>query len=443
MTKKNAMTNAFQPGVADLSPREEDLIARRDKSLGPAYKLFYEQPVEFVRGEGTWLYDSEDNAYLDTYNNVPSVGHCHPHVVAAICKQVGLLNTHTRYMHENVIEYAELLLSKFPEELSHVMFTCTGSEANDLAYRICTEHTGGTGFIVTDLAYHGGTDVIAALSPSLGEAVNLGEHVRTIPAPDAYRGDPDAGKHFIDNLKAAIKDMQRHGIKPAALLVDTIFSSDGVFSSHPGFLKEAADVIRAAGGLFIADEVQPGFGRTGAAWFGFQRHDVVPDMVSIGKGMGGGHPIAGLVIKPELVQELGKSRYFNTFGGNPVSTAAAKAVMEVIENENMIENAKTVGNYLLAGLTTLAEKYPLIGDIRGLGLFIGIELVNDRETKVPATQKCALVVNGLRQKRVLISSAGPNANILKVRPPMCFNQDNADLFLKTLAEVLTEISADE
>ena len=359
MIKKNAMANAFQPGAVELSAREASLIARRDKLLGPAYKLFYQQPVEFVRAEGTWLYDRNGNAYLDTYNNVPSVGHCHPHVVAAICKQVGLLNTHTRYMHESILDYAELLLSKFPVELSHVMFTCTGSEANDLAYRICTEHTGGTGFIVTELAYHGGTDVIAALSPSLGEAVNLGEHVRTIPAPDAYRGNPDAGKNFIDNLKAAIKDMERHGIKPAALLVDTIFSSDGVFSSHPGFLKEAAEVIRAAGGLFIADEVQPGFGRTGAAWFGFQRHDVIPDMVSIGKGMGGGHPIAGLVIKPELLQKLSKSRYFNTFGGNPVSIAAAKAVMEVIENENLINNAKTVGDYLLAGLTTLAKKTSL------------------------------------------------------------------------------------
>jgi len=342
-------------------------------------------------------------------------------------------------MHENVLDYAEKLLSKFPSELSHAMFTCTGSEANDLAYRICKAHTGGTGFIITELAYHGGTDVIAALSPSLGEHVNLGEHVRTIPAPDSYRGDPDAGKAFIENLKAVIADMQRHGIKPAALLVDTIFSSDGVFSSHAGFLKEAAEVIRAAGGLFIADEVQAGFGRTGDAWFGFQRHDVVPDMVTIGKGMGGGHPIAGLVIKPELVQELGKSRYFNTFGGNPVSTAAAKAVMEVIENENLIENAKNVGDYLQSGLRKLAEKYPVLGDIRGCGFFIGIEMVKNRETLEPATDECAKAVNGLRQKRVLISSAGPHANVLKVRPPMCFSQENADLFLKTFEEVLAEI----
>ncbi|WP_428775105.1 aspartate aminotransferase family protein [Vibrio sp.] len=435
-----SMTNAFEPGRADLTPEEQQMVARRERLLGPAYRLFYEQPVHMVRGEGVWLYDSQDQAYLDCYNNVPSVGHCHPKVVETLREQAGILNTHTRYLHNNVLNYAEKLLSTFPEPLAHVMFTCTGSEANDLAYRIAKYHTQGTGFIVTDLAYHGGTDVIAALSPSLGKHVDLGVHVRTIPAPDGYRGNPEVGETFVANLRAAIADMQRHGIQPAALIVDSIFSSDGVFAEQAGFLREAAEVIRAAGGLYIADEVQSGFGRTGDAWWGFQRHDVVPDMVSLGKGMGAGHPIAGLVVRPELMAEFGRSRYFNTFGGNPVSCAVGQAVLEVIENESLIRNSAKVGAYMQAGLRQLAERYSLIGDIRGSGLFIGLELVKDRTTKEPATEETAQAVNLLRQKFVLISSAGPHANVMKIRPPLTFSKDNADLFLQRMEEVLETLS---
>ena len=434
-----AMTNAFDASRATLTTKEKALIERRDRLLGPAYRLFYEQPVHMVRGEGVWLYDADGQAYLDCYNNVPSVGHCHPQVVEALREQAGILNTHTRYIHEIVLDYADQLLSTFPEELSHVMFTCTGSEANDLAYRIAKYQTGGTGFIVTELAYHGGTDVIAALSPSLGMHVDLGINVRTIPAPDGYRGDPNVGKVFVANVRDAIADMQRHGIKPAALLIDSIFSSDGVFSDHAGFLNEAAEAIREAGGLYIADEVQSGFGRTGEHWWGFQRHGVVPDMVTIGKGMGGGHPIAALVVRPELTTELGKSRYFNTFGGNPVSCAVGKAVLEVIENESLIENVKEVGTYLKAGLHRLAKQHDVIGDVRGTGFFIGVELVKNRNTLEPATEEANRVVNGLRQKHVLISSAGPHANVLKIRPPLTFTQQNADLFLQTLDEVLSSL----
>jgi 4-aminobutyrate aminotransferase-like enzyme len=434
-----AMTNAFDASRATLTPKEKALVERRDRLLGPAYRLFYEQPVHMVRGEGVWLYDADGQAYLDCYNNVPSVGHCHPQVVEALRQQAGILNTHTRYIHEIVLDYAEQLLSTFPEELGHVMFTCTGSEANDLAYRIAKYQTGGTGFIVTDLAYHGGTDVIAALSPSLGIHVDLGENVRTIPAPDGYRGDPEVGKAFVANVRVAIADMQRHGIKPAALLIDSVFSSDGVFSDHAGFLREAAEVIREAGGLYIADEVQSGFGRTGEHWWGFQRHSVIPDMVTIGKGMGGGHPIAGLVVRPELMTELGKSRYFNTFGGNPVSCAVGKAVLDVIENESLIENVKQVGAYLKAGLHKLAKHHDVIGDVRGTGFFIGVELVKDHSSLEPATEEANRVVNGLRQKHVLISSAGPHANILKIRPPLTFAQQDADLFLQTLDEVLASL----
>ncbi len=432
-----SMTNAYEPGRAELSAEENALIARRERLLGPAYRLFYERPVHIVRGDGVWLYDADGQRYLDVYNNVPSVGHCHPRVVDALCRQARILNTHTRYLHENVLNYAEKLLATFPEELVHVMFTCTGSEANDLAYRIARRRTGGTGFIVTELAYHGGTHVIAELSPSLGEHVQLGDHVRTVPAPDAYRNPGrDIGSLFANNVRRAIDDLRVHGIKPAALLVDTIFSSDGVFGDPAGLLAEAVEVIRAAGGVFIADEVQPGFGRTGAHMWGFQRHGVVPDMVSMGKPMGDGHPMAGLVVRPELVSEFGKSRYFNTFGGNPVSSAVGLAVLEVIENEGLMANARAVGGHLGDGMQRLAAKHSAIGDVRGSGLFIGVELVRDRATKQPATAETAQVVNALREKRVLISSAGPHANILKIRPPLPFSKDNADFFLSIMDEVL-------
>lgn len=434
-----SMTNAFEPGRANLASAEQEIVTRRQRLLGPGYKLFYEEPVHFVRAEGVWLYDRTGAPFLDVYNNVPSVGHCHPLVVEAMARQAATINVHSRYLHENIVEYAEALLAKFPSDLGHVMFTCTGSEANDLAYRVAKQSTGGTGFIVTSLAYHGGTDAIAAISPSLGKHVPLGAHVRTVSAPDAYRIDGDVGRAFADSVRSAIADMKRHGIKPAAMIVDTIFSSDGVFADPPGFLREAVDVIREEGALFIADEVQAGFGRTGTHWWGFERHGITPDMVTMGKGMGAGHPLAGLVAKPELVLGLGQSRYFNTTGGTPVSCAVGSAVLEIIEQENLLENATTVGSYLKQGLQKLALRHDLIGDIRGAGLFIGVELVHNRKTRKPATQETNRVVNGLRSNRVLISSAGPAANILKVRPPLPFTLNNADQFLQIFDDVLAKL----
>ena len=438
-----AMTNNFQAGVKPLSDIEKTMIARREKLLGPAYKLFYQHPTQFVRGEGVWLYDVDGNAYLDVYNNVPSVGHSHPLVVEAMTRQAAQLNTHTRYLHNNVLDYAEHLLSTFPSSLSNVMFTCTGSEANDLAYRIAKLNTGGDGIIVTDLAYHGGTDAIASMSPSLGKHVAIGKNIRLVPAPDHFRnsGDnaPDLGKTFADNVRVAAEDLIQNGIQPAALLVDTIFSSDGVFADPAGFLSEAVDVIHEFGGLFIADEVQPGFGRLGESWWGFQRHNVMPDLVTLGKGMGAGHPLAGVVARPELLTELGKSRYFNTTGGTAVSCAIGKAVLEVIESEALIENAKQVGDYLRTALKDIATRYPVLGDVRGAGLFIGVEMVENLTSLKPCAKTANRIVNDLREKRVLISSAGPHANVLKIRPPLPFNQDNADHFLRCFEDVLNEL----
>ncbi|WP_374312904.1 aspartate aminotransferase family protein [Dongia sp.] len=436
-----AMVNQYVPGrEGDISAADAALIKRRAELLGPAYRLFYEKPLHIVRGEGVWLYDPEGNAYLDVYNNVASVGHCHPHVVAALTKQAGILNTHTRYLHETIVDYAARLLAKFPPALKHVMFTCTGSEANDLALRIAKSYTKGTGVIVTKLAYHGLTVAIAELSPSLGDYVERGPNVKLVPAPDTYRIDGDVGAAFAAGVKQALAEMQAQGIKPCALLVDGIFSSDGVFPGKPGFLRQAVDAVRAAGGIYIADEVQPGFGRVGPEFWGFARHGLVPDIVTVGKPMGNGHPMAGAIMQPQIVEEFGKrSRYFNTFGGNPVSCAVGLAVLDVIDQENLAQNAGKVGTYMREGLEKLAARHDIIGDVRGAGLFLGVEFVKDRKSKLPAAEETTRVVNDLRRRKVLISATGPGANILKIRPPLVFTREHADIFLDAVGQAVAAL----
>ena len=434
-----SMVNAFsREDFERLSEADKALIARREKVLGPAYRLFYEEPLHLVRGEGVFLHDASGEKYLDAYNNVASVGHCHPRVVEAITAQTAVLNTHTRYLHEGIVDYAETLTATFPYALSQAMFTCTGSEANDLAVRIARFVTGGTGIIATELAYHGLTSAVAEFSPSLGESVTLGPHVRTVPAPDSYRHSPgEMMEKFGRDVEAAIADLKRHGIRPAMLITDTIFSSDGIFAGPKGFLKPAVDAIHAAGGLFVADEVQPGFGRTGEAMWGFERHGVAPDMVTIGKPMGNGYPMAGIVLRPEVIAEFGpRARYFNTFGGNPVAAAAGKAVLDTIRIEGLQQNAREVGSYLMEGLRTLARSHPAIGDVRGSGLFVGVEIVSDPAAKQADAALTTRIVNGLRRRRVLISASGPRANVLKIRPPLVFSRENADMLLEALEDVL-------
>ena len=424
----------------DLTEDMRMRIQRRTRLLGPAYRLFYTEPLHIVRGRGVWLYDATGRAYLDVYNNVAAVGHCHPEVVAAMGRQAGTLNTHTRYLDDTILDYAERLLSTFPQPLGHVMFTCTGSEANDLALRIAKHRTGASGFIVTSFAYHGGTDAVAALSPSLGAGVLAGPHVRTVEPPNPYRTSGDVGGKFAAAVRGAAADLSNHGYRPAALIVDTVFSSDGIYMHPLGSLRPAVEAIRDVGGLFIADEVQAGFGRTGERFWGFQRHEVVPDLVSLGKPMGNGHPVAGLVMRPEIVVEFGAaSRYFNTFGGNPVSAAVALKVLEIMERDQLQEHATRVGARLMSGLHALADRHKWIGDVRGAGLFIGVELVTERARKVPASAASAAVVNGLRKRGVLIGVCAQAANVLKVRPPLVFDDNNADLFLNALDDTLTSL----
>ncbi|WP_428642720.1 aspartate aminotransferase family protein [Roseibium sp.] len=436
-TKSNFHGTA-NPAVSD--PEDAVLIARRMAALGPSYRLFYDEPLHPVRAEGVWITDKDGRRYLDVYNNVPSVGHCHPRVVDALSKQAAVLNTHTRYLHENVVEFSERLLATMPDSLNRTIFTCTGSEANDLALRIAHFHTGGTGIVVTDLAYHGGTLAVAEMSPSLG--LGVGKNVRTVAPPDTYRtGEGDAAAEFGARVAAAFDDLRASGITPSALIFDTIFSSDGVFAPPPGILKSAVEAAHKAGAVFIADEVQPGFGRTGECFWGFQNHDLIPDIVTMGKPMGDGHPMAGLALSAELADGFGKvSRYFNTFGGNPVSAAVGLAVLNVIRDEALQENARITGKYLRDGLRDLASAHKVVGDVRGAGLFIGLEMVRDRETKTPATEETAWLVNELRRRGVLISRAGPHGNVLKIRPPLPFRPEHADHFTEVMEQTLTALA---
>ncbi|MAN56129.1 MAG: aspartate aminotransferase family protein [Paracoccus sp. (in: a-proteobacteria)] len=426
------MINAFDgSGEARLDPQDKALIARRASVLGPAYRLFYEEPLHIQRGKGVWLWDRRGRRYLDAYNNVASLGHCHPRVIEAVSAQLGVLNTHTRYLHEDVVIYAERLLATMPDALGHVMFTCTGSEANDLALRIARSRGGRQGVVVTRLAYHGLTEAVSELSPSLGEFVPRGPRVRLIEAPDGLRVPAaDQGARLAADLARAIAGMRAEGIEPAAFIADTIFSSDGLHPEPAGFLRPAVELIRAEGGVFIADEVQPGFARTGEAFWGFTRHGLVPDMVTMGKPMGNGFPVSGVAMRPELVREFGaRSRYFNTFGGSPVAAAAGLAVLDVIRDEGLQDNALRIGAFLKAGLDRIAARHEAIGDVRGAGLFLAVECVTRRETNAPDAALAGFVVNHLRQNGVLISATGPGANILKIRPPLVLQQPEAEILL--------------
>ena len=424
---------------------DPDLMVRRKRLLGPGFPLFYDEPVHVVRGEGVWLFDAEGRRYLDAYNNVAHVGHCHPHVLAALTRQAGILNTHTRYLHEIILDYAERLCETFDDPLSAARFACTGTEANELALRIARAVTGGTGVIVTQHCYHGNSAAIAELSAKYAGASGLPDHVCTIPAPDAYRPLDDLegqalADAYVDRVAQAIESMHARGIRLAALMVDSIFSGEGLPDVPRGFLAKAVALARAAGGLFIADEVQPGFGRTGDHMWGYASHRVVPDIATMGKPMGNGHPLAGLVASGELLREFGEAvSYFNTFGGNPVSCAVGIAVLEVLEGEGLVENARTVGDYARRGLESLATKHDLIGDVRGSGLFLGAELVQDRTSKEPAVEETRRIVNGMRERGVLIGDTGMYDNVLKIRPPMPFSRDEADLLLSTLDDVLSAI----
>lgn len=406
-----------------------DLLARRRRSLAAGYRLFYENPVHVVRGEGVWLFDAAGRRYLDAYNNVPSVGHANPRVTSALAQQAATLNVHTRYLTDEVVDYAERLLALFAEPLDRVTFTCSGSEANDLAYRMAREFTGAEGVIVTANAYHGVTTAVAGMSPSLSD--DLAPWVRTVAPPDPSAGEGTADR-FAAGVREAVADLGRHGVRPAALLLDTALSSDGIVPDPVGMFARAVDVVRAAGGVYVADEVQSGFGRLGHGMWGFDRHGLVPDLVTLGKPMGNGYPLAAVVARAPVATAFGENhRYFNTFGGSSVAAAVGTAVLDEIEERGLVASAFAVGDRLRAGLRELAAKSRIVGAVRGSGLFVGVD--------IGPRGGAQAVVDGLRERGVLISSTGPSGATLKIRPPLVFSHDHADLLLAELGSVLRDL----
>lgn len=402
------------------------LLARRHARLGPAYRLFYEAPVAPVKGEGVWMEDAQGRRYLDAYNNVPVVGHCNPAVVEALTRQASALNTHTRYLHEGVVSYAERLLGHFPAELDTAMFTCTGSEANDLALRIAYEATGRRGLIVTRNAYHGVTLALAEMSPSLRP---VGPHVRVVPAPCHFSGTAeDVAAQFAAAVGDAADALEAAGTPVAALMVDTVFASDGLYTDASQALARAAHEIRKRGGLFIADEVQGGFVRTGRHWWAFQRDGVIPDMVSMGKPMGNGHPIGGLVVQSPLLESFGRNcRYFNTFGGNTVSAAVGLAVLDELERIDAPRHVARMGELMHAAFADLAARHECLAAVRGSGLYWGVDVRDPQGDPARSSRLAQDIVNGLRREGVLIGTAGADACTLKIRPPLVFQAEHVDM----------------
>jgi 4-aminobutyrate aminotransferase-like enzyme len=426
-------------------PRQEtdDLHAHRREVLGPS-PLSYRDPVHFVGGDGPWLFDPEGRRYLDAYNNVQVVGHGNPTVAAAIGGQARKLATNTRYLHEAVVELSERLLSTLPDGFDRVLLVNSGSEANDLAWRLATAATGNDGAVVSAYAYHGITEATVALSPDIWPADTHPDHVETVPPPageDTRRGAnaPAAG----EAMSGALDRLAERGHDPAAFVFDTLFTSDGIFPPDGARLAAMADRVRDAGGLVVADEVQSGFGRTGADLWGFEATDVTPDVVTMGKPMGNGHPVAAVATRSDVTAPLmDRTGLFSTFGGNPVSCVAALAVLDVIEDEGLLARTRDVGAYLHDGLTDLAGRHALVGEIRQRGLMVGVELVRDREEWTPAPEATRAVVDGLRERRVLVGSASEAGNVLKIRPPLVFEREHADRLLDELDAVLGAVGSE-
>lgn len=423
----------------------DDLIARRKKFMGSKLYVFYDPPLHMVKGDGVWLTSAEGKRYLDCYNNVPHVGHCHPHVVAALRRQIGILNTNTRYLGEQVLEYSERLTATMPGNLKVCAFVNSGSEANDIAWRMARVYTGKRGGITQVFAYHGITEAIDALSPSGNYANAVPPHVRTLEAPDGYRGQyrygtNDMGRLYAKDADRAIASLDEAGLGVAAAIVDSAFMTNGVLEPVPGYVAEVAAKVRAAGGIVIGDEVQSGFGRMGTHMWGHQHHGLVPDIVTIGKPAGNGHPLGVIVTTPEILEAFLKEyAFFSTFGGNNVSCAAGLAVLDVIEREGLIENARVVGDYLKAGLKGLMKKHTLIGDVRGTGLALGVELVTDRKTLAPAAAETKRLTSLIRDEGVLVGSEGILGNVLKIRPPIVFSKENADIAVAAMDRALSKL----
>jgi 4-aminobutyrate aminotransferase-like enzyme/Ser/Thr protein kinase RdoA (MazF antagonist) len=428
-------------------PTLEATLSARGKLLGANLRASYERPLKIVRGWRQFLYDENGGAYLDVYNNVPLVGHSHPRVVAAAQQQLALLNTNTRYLHDNILRYAERLTALLPAPLKVCYFLNSGSEANEVALRLARAHTGREDVIVLEHAYHGHTSSLIDISPYKfnghgGRGKKPWVHV--VPVADDYRGlyrrgEPDLGKKYAASVEGILQTVKRKGRAVAAYIAESFPSVAGQIVLPAGYLAEVYKRVRAHGGVCIADEVQVGFGRLGTHFWGFETHGVVPDIVVLGKPIGNAFPLAAVITTSEIAASFSNGmEFFSTFGGNPVACAAGLAVLNVLRDENLQDNALQVGTHWLGAFGNLQSAHALIGDVRGSGFFLGIDLVKDRSTRAPATAQASYIVNRLREKGILAGTDGPHHNIIKLRPPLLFSDSDADLFNSTFEEILQE-----
>ncbi|UCD38989.1 MAG: aminotransferase class III-fold pyridoxal phosphate-dependent enzyme [Fidelibacterota bacterium] len=424
------------------------LFLERGKLIGPSLSLAYQIPLEIVRGQGQFLFEPDGRAYLDCINNVCHVGHCHPGVVAALSDQAAVLNTNTRYLHPYLVEYAERLTATLPEPLSVCYFVNSGSEANELAVRMARSHTGRHDVIVLEDGYHGNTQTLVDLSPYKSEGpggAGLPDWVHKVIKPDPYRGpyrgqSDKIGKAYAGSVRETCERLDETGHPPALFLCESILGCGGQIVLPEGYLQEAFHHVHSVGGVCIVDEVQVGMGRVGDHMWAFETQNVIPDIVTMGKPIGNGHPLGAVVTTPEIAQSFDNGmEYFNTFGGNPVSMAVGLAVLDVLEEEQLLERASRVGGYLANGFRRLAENHPIIGDVRGLGMFLGVELVNDRKTLDPATEKTAWLIERVKADGILLSAEGPLHNVLKIKPPLQFEETDADLLLASVDRALSEL----
>lgn len=419
----------------------DELLQRRKNVLSSSYSHFYGAPMHIVRGKGVWLWDAAGRKYLDCYNNVPSVGHCHPYVVNALIRQIKILNTNTRYLHETVVELSERIVATMPAGLDRVIIVCTGTEANDLAAQMARDFTANNGLMVTEASYHGNSDLVSQLSRADHAGQAVPNYIGVFEPPNTYRGPftgEDTASQYADLLDAEIARLRQNGQGIAACMIDSSFDSNGILIPPPGYAKKVDAKIHAAGGLMIYDEVQSGFCRMGDNFWGFMDCDASPDIVTMGKPMGAGHPVAAVVTRSEIADHFAKRySYFNTFGGNPVAASAALAVMDVIRDEKLLDHVHQVGKFLAEGLRDIESRYEFVGHLQGKGLFWGLDIVKDPVSKEPDKSLALQVSIKMRDQGILLGSTGRYGNVLKIRPPLIFKRENAEQLLSTLDTVFS------
>ena len=423
---------------------KQSIKTLRDIHLSPSLSLSYSEPLHIVKGQGQYLYDADGNQYLDAVNNIQHVGHCHPKIVEAAISQYKELNTNTRYLDQTIVKYAQALTQKLPDGLDVCFFTNSGSESNDLALRLARHFTSSKETIVLDGAYHGNLISLIEISPYKHNGPGgqgAPDYVHTVPMPDSFRGKyrgTDAGSAYAQEVKYILDRIHSNGKRISAFIAEPLMGCGGQLIPPDGFFIDTFQLVRNAGGLCIADEIQIGFGRMGEHYWGFETQGLIPDIVTLGKSMGNGHPLSAVVTTREIADRFNNGmEYFNSFGGNPVSCAVGQAVLTVIEEEKLQHNALEVGDTLMRLLTKLKQNHSIIGDVRGNGLFLGIELIKDHKTLKPAATEADQIVNKMKEKGILLSTDGPDHNVIKIKPPMVFTKDNAFFLVETLDNILS------